>query len=152
MTNMTNHHTLQHQIICLVFIILSFSICSAKNTRKSFRLGNYQVSLKLSDNSRIKEFPYEEGKFVDIIDDTGSIIILFSGGLTTLPIIKRDNAEIISTNNTNRYETEFGKKDSLFYRETTYHKSNIRVGYDRVSKSRLHKYEKILKSVRIKQL
>ena len=135
--------------IIFVFCSLFFS-SSAKYVRKVVRLGEYMVMIKVPHDFYMTEAPYEEGKYVYFISSSGSSVFLHMGGLVKLPIVNRDNSEILRRKEKREF-TEFGKRDSVYFRETLFPESKIRAGYDNVIDVDITKFEKIIKSIKIKK-
>lgn len=95
------------------------------------------------------ESPYEEGKYIHFISPTGSYVFLFKGGLVKLPLVNRENAEILEFKKIQESCSEFGIKDSVFFRETLFLNTNIRFGYDNVRSVDVEKFEEIINSIKI---
>lgn len=79
------------------------------------------------------------------------LFLFFLGGLAKLPIVAREKAEISRIKKDKKTITEFGKRDSSFFRETIFVKTKIRVGYDNVQFEEITKFNKIVNSIKIKK-
>ncbi len=112
-------------------------------------LGEYKIQINVPNDFSMFESPYEEGKYIHFISPTGSYVFLFKGGLVKLPLVNRENAEILEFKKIQESCSEFGIKDSVFFRETLFLNTNIRFGYDNVRSVDVEKFEEIINSIKI---
>ncbi|MBR0037320.1 MAG: hypothetical protein IJP70_06740 [Bacteroidales bacterium] len=137
-------------IISFFLLWFSFIYCSSKSIRKEILLLDYTIYIKVPKDFHLLESPYEEGIYILFFSpSSGSFIFLFKGGLVKLPLVNRNNSEIIQTKKSRRSYSEFGKRDSVYFRETLFIGSEIRAGYDHVYSADIPKFEKIVKSIKI---
>ncbi len=139
------------RIIISFYLFSILFICNAKLIRNEINLGEYIVFINVPDDFCMFESPFEEGKFIHFFSPTGSSIFLFTGGGVIFPLVNRENAGISSIKNKRDSYSEYGTRDSVFFRETVFLNSKIRVGYDNVRYVDIAKFEKIIKSIKIKK-
>lgn len=129
----------------MVSFVQVFSRC-----RRKFEFIHCSVAIHIPQNCNIIETPYEEGKFVDVINKCdGSVIIIFSGGLQNKPIVNRKGVTEYREKETTKYLIEFGRKDSLYFKEILHKESGVRICYDNVLIKNVKKYNRYLRLARI---
>lgn len=139
--------------IIMVFLLYSVSFCCmAKTIEKEVTLGEYTVLIKVPQDFSMLESPYEEGKYIHFFSPSGSSVFLFIGGLVRLPLVAREKAVIRRIEKNRKTFTEFGTRDSIFFRETVFRKTKIRAGYDNVQFGEVSKFDKIVNSIKIRKL
>ena len=124
----------------------------------------YQIQIDIPENAKVQYNSYEEGTFISIYDSTfyknrdaeglqriPPIIVLFSGGLTKLPLIDTAVASECHITGTPQQHITYGIINGLYFKEIEDKDTHVRMYYQYVPKKKLKMYNRILRKTRIIQ-
>ena len=124
----------------------------------------YQIQIDIPENAKVQYNSYEEGTFISIYDSIfyknrdaeglqriPPIIVLFSGGLTKLPLIDTAVVSECHITDTPQQHITYGIINGLYFKEIEDKETHVRMYYQYVPKKKLKMYNRILRKARIIQ-
>ena len=124
----------------------------------------YQIQIDIPENAKVQYDSYEEGTFISIYDSIfykkrdaddsqriPPIIVLFSGGLTKLPLIDTAVASECYYIDTPQQYISYGIINNFYFKEIEDKETHVRMYYQYVPIKKLKMYNRILRKARIIQ-